>query len=35
MKHAYTNADSDPDKLVKWTYNIADAMLKAREEDAQ
>jgi hypothetical protein len=27
----YTNAESDADKLVEWTYQIADAMLKARE----
>lgn len=32
MANAYTQHDGNPNLIAKWAYEIADAMLKAREQ---
>lgn len=32
LANAYTQHDSDPDKVAEWAYAVADSMLKAREQ---
>lgn len=32
LANAYTQHDSDPDKVAEWAYAVADAMLKTREQ---
>ncbi len=31
LMHEYTRHDSDPHKIAEWAFQVADAMLKARE----
>lgn len=33
LANAYTQHDSDRDKVAEWAYAVADAMLKARGND--
>jgi hypothetical protein len=31
LSNAYTQADVDPDRIARWSYELADAMLAARK----
>lgn len=33
LANAYTQCEGDPDKAAEWAYQLADAMLRARQEN--